>query len=65
MEEIYILKRTDTNQYYQGLLSNGTMLWVDTPLDAYCSTEEELKELIDRMNGIKNPKYEQLVLELL
>lgn len=65
MIEMYILKRTDTEQYYQGLLSNGTTVWVDTPLDAYCSTEEELKGLIDRMNGIKNPKYEQLVLEVL
>lgn len=60
MEELYLLRRTDTNQYYNSLTPYGSMLWVDEESQAQWFTYEELGKFIDRMNGVGNPKYDQL-----
>mgnify|MGYP007125676008 CR=1 FL=1 len=59
MTEQYILKRTDTDQYYHSLTPLGYMLWVDSESQAQWFNWEELNKFIDRMNGQGNPKYDQ------
>lgn len=61
MPELFVIKRTDTDQYYHSLTPRGTMLWIDDIDEACWLTKQQAKRLRDDLNGGVNPKYHTYV----
>lgn len=60
MEELYLLRRTDTNQYYHSLTQMGHMLWVDEESQAQWFPNSELNKFLEKMAGWGNVTLDQL-----
>ena len=46
MNELFIIKRIDTQQYYHSILPRGRALWCDSEEDAQYLTIEEAEKMI-------------------
>lgn len=46
MNELFIIKRIDTQQYYHSILPRGRALWCDSEEDAQYLTVEEAGKII-------------------